>query len=309
MTRGRGTLTALHLFQVWAAMTATVPTLGFALVLTGWGGGTGAALLVLALGAPLLVGLLALVGTSARTLVPLCGSVGGRLGWAALVFTLGTLGVLAGVAAYSGDVGLGSAGARVALTGVPYAVAAALLVPGRWWVRLGAVAVLAAGVGYGGFVGPAQAERHRQTAETARYREHAELLYLGAPPPGMRVADARVGAAYFTVAYRAVREGYDLSYAGLTVRPARSPAPRCPEPARKAVTCTVDAHGEMRTVERITGGVRAVTLTRRHGDTEVEISSQSVDEAGLRHVLDTLHPLSDTELEKLMREKAITQGY
>lgn len=75
------------------------------------------------------------------------------------------------------------------------------------------------------------------------------------------------------------------------------------------MTCTVDAHGEMRTVERITGGVRAVTLARRHGGTEVEISSQSLDEAGLRHVLDTLHPLSDTELEKLMREKAITQGY
>ncbi|MGW2961519.1 hypothetical protein ACWDGI_24080 [Streptomyces sp. NPDC001220] len=307
-TSGRGTSAVPHLFLVWAAMTATVPTLGFGLLLAGWGSGVGAAALVLAVSVPLLTGLLTVVGVPARTLVPLCGSVRGRLGWATLVFTLGTLGVLAGLAAYSGHVGLGSAGARVALTGVPYAVAAAFFVPSRW-VRLGAVAALAAGVAYGGFVGPARADRHRQAAEIARYREHAELLYLGAPPPGMRVARAEVGPAYFTVAYRSVREGYDLSYVGLVVRPALTRTPQCPAPAQKAVTCTVDAHGEMRTVERIPGGVLAVTLTRRHHDTEIEVSSQSLDEPGLRRVLNTLHPLSDTELEKLMREKVITQGY
>ncbi|MFQ3558083.1 hypothetical protein QZN11_15005 [Streptomyces gramineus] len=308
MTDGRGAPVALHLFLVWATATATVPVLGFGLFLTGWTAGTGAALFVLVWAVPLLVGVLTLVGGSARTLVPLCGSVRGRLGWAALVFVLGTLGVLAGLSVYAEGVGLGSATARIALTGVPYAVAAAFFVPGRW-VRLGAVAVLAAAVGYGGLLGPAQADQERRTARTARYREHPELLYLGAPPPGMRVADARVGAAFFTVSYRAVREGYDPAYAGLTVRAADTPALRCPEPARKTVTCTVDAHGERRTVERIPGGVRAVTLTRRRGGTEVEVSSQSLDESGLRHVLDTLHPLSDTELAELMRDKAIIEAY
>ncbi|WP_327128828.1 hypothetical protein [Streptomyces sp. NBC_01727] len=88
-------------------------------------------LTVLALGVPLMARLLAISGIPARTVVPLCGSVGRRLGWAAVVFALGTLGVLAGLAAYGGDVDLGSAGTRVALTGVPYAVAVAFFVPSR----------------------------------------------------------------------------------------------------------------------------------------------------------------------------------
>lgn len=144
MTSGRGTLTALHLLLVWVTMTAAMPVLGFELVVTAWGGGAGAAVPVLALGVPLMVGLLAIAGIPAKTVVPLCGSVRRRIGWAAVVFALGTLGVLAGLAVYGGEVDL-SAGTRVVLTGVPYAVAAAFFVPSRW-VRLGAVAVLAAGV-------------------------------------------------------------------------------------------------------------------------------------------------------------------
>ncbi|WUR86043.1 hypothetical protein OG967_48585 [Streptomyces phaeochromogenes] len=123
------------------------------------------------------------------TVVPLCGSVQQRLGWAVLVFVLGTFGVLAGLAAYGWDVDLGSASTRIALTGVPYAVAAAFCVPSRW-VRLGAVAALVAGAAYGGFVGPAQSRQRLHEAEVARYREHPELLYLGAAPPGMRVSHA-----------------------------------------------------------------------------------------------------------------------
>lgn len=41
------------------------------------------------------------------------------------------------------------------------------------------------------------------------------------------------------------------------------------------------------------------------GKAEVSVASQSVDESGLRRLLDTLHPLSDTELGELMREKKI----
>ncbi|WP_432170292.1 hypothetical protein [Streptomyces sp. 1222.5] len=308
MTSGRGALTALHLFLVWATTAAAMPALGFALVVAGWGGGAGAAVPVLVLGGPIMVVLLAMAGLPARTVVPLCGSAGRRVGWAVAVFALGTLGVLAGLAAYSGDVDLGSAGTRIALTGVPYAVAAAFFVPNPW-VRLGAVAALAAGLVYGGFVGPAQARHRHHTAEIARYREHHGLLYLGAAPPGMRVSRAVVGPASFIVDYRPVREGYESGYVGLVVRSPLTRAPRCPEPADKGATCTVDAHGVMRVIRRLPGGAVAVTLTRRHHGAEVEVSSQSLDEPGLRHLLRTLHPLSDTELESLMREKAISQGY
>ncbi|MFV5997973.1 hypothetical protein ACNPQM_37765 [Streptomyces sp. NPDC056231] len=304
MASGRGALTALHLFLVWATMAAVVPALGFGLVVTAWGGGAGATVPIFALGVPLMVGVLATAGVPVRTVVPLCGSVPQRLGWAVLVFVLGTLGILAGLAAYGENVVLGSASTRILLTGVPYAVAAAFFVPSRW-VRLGTLAVLAAGVAYGGFIGPAQAHQRQDEAEVARYREHPELLYLGAAPPGMQVSHAEVGRASFGVDYRSVREGYELGYVGLTVRPPLTPAPRCAELAEKGVACTVDAHGEMLMVRDFPGGGRAVTLIRRHRNAEVEVTSQTLDEAGLRHLLNTLHPLSDTELEKLMREKKI----
>ncbi|MEF3111923.1 hypothetical protein [Streptomyces chrestomyceticus] len=305
MNSDRRPLTALHLFLVWALTAAVVPTLGFGLVLSNWGGGAGATVPVFALGVPLTVCLLAAAGLPARTVVPLCGSASQRLGWAVLVFVLGTLGVLGGLAAYFGDVDLGSASIRIALTGVPYAVAAAFFVPSRW-VRLGALAVLASAVAYGGFVGPARAQQRQHEAEVARYREKPELLYLGAAPPGMQVSRTEVGPASFSVEYLPVRAGYEAGgYVGLTVRPPLTPALRCPEPADRSLTCTVDAHGEMRMVHDFPGGAREVTLVRRLGTAEAQVTSQTLGEAGLRHLLDTLHPLSDAELEKLMREKKI----
>ncbi|MFJ8692313.1 hypothetical protein [Streptomyces roseolilacinus] len=307
MTRDGRALTALHLFLVWATMTAAVPTFGFGLLMAAWGGGAGATAPVFALGVPSAVGLLAAAGTPARTVVPLCGSVPRRLGWAVLVLVLGTLGVLAGLAAYGRGVDLGSAGARIALTGVPYAVAAAFFVPSRW-VRLGAAAAVAAAVAYGGFAGPAQAEQRRHEAEVARYRENPELLYLGTAPPGMAVSRAEVGPASFGVEYRALRQDV-FAYAALTVRRPVTPALRCPGFAEKGVTCTVDARGEMRTVRGLPGGGRAVTLTRRHREAEVEVTSQTLGEPGLRRLLATLHPLSDAELEELVREKRIDHGF
>ncbi|MPY63840.1 hypothetical protein [Streptomyces spongiae] len=305
MTSDRGARTVLYLLLVWATMAAAVPTLGFGLLMMGWSGGEGAAVTFFALGVPLTVGLLAMAGMSARTVVPLCGSVSGRLGWAVLVFVLGTLGVLAGLAAYGDGVHLGSAGTRFALTGAPYAVAAAFFVPSRW-VRLGAVAVLAAGVVYGGFVGPDRAQQRRHAEEVARYRENPELLYLGDAPPGMRVSRAVVEPAAFGVEYRPVRQD-ESGYVGLTVRSPLTPKARCSALVAKDVTCTVDAHGEMRVMRGLPGGTRVITLIRHDRDTEVEVSSQSLDERGLRRLLDTLHPLSDTELERLMREDMIEQ--
>jgi hypothetical protein len=307
MTCGRGALTAFHLLLVWATMTAAVPILGFGLVMSGWGGGTGAAAWFFVLGVPLTVVLLATAGLPAGSVVPLCASTSRRYGWATLVFVLGTLGVLAGLAAYGSEVDLGSAGTRVALTGVPYAVAAAFFVPSRW-VRLGAMAVLGAGVVYGGFVGPEQAQQRRYTAEIARYRERPELLYLGDTPPGMQVSGAVVGPGQFHVAYGPAQPG-EIGYVGLTVRSPLSPKARCALYAQKGVTCTVDERGEMRIVSDLPGGRSDIRLIRRHHGAEIEVASQILDEPGLRHLLDTLHPLSDDELEKMMREKTITEGF
>ncbi|WP_424217339.1 hypothetical protein ACN20G_35250 (plasmid) [Streptomyces sp. BI20] len=152
----KGALTALHLLTVWGLMTAAGPALGFTVFAAGWGGGTGGMAIALALGVPVVVLLLTLVARSARNLIPTCASTGGRVRWAVAVFLLGTCGVVGGIAAYSKGVDLGSAGTRFALTGLPYTVAAALFVPG-WWARAGALAVLTAGLLYGGAFGPVSA--------------------------------------------------------------------------------------------------------------------------------------------------------
>lgn len=154
MTTGRGPRIALHLFLVWVTMTPLVSMLGFAFLLAAWAGGTAATVLVLALGAPLAIGLLTLTGLPVADLCPMCGSASQRWGWAVLVFVLGTLGFLAGVAAYAQHVDLGSAGTRIALTGVPYVVVAALFVPSRP-VRLGALASLVGAVVYAATAVPA----------------------------------------------------------------------------------------------------------------------------------------------------------
>ncbi|MFV2118459.1 hypothetical protein ACE14D_08430, partial [Streptomyces sp. Act-28] len=157
---------------------------------------------------------------------------------------------------------------------------------------------------YGGLIGPAQAQQRRHAAEVARYRENPELLYLGVAPPGMRVSRADVGPARFDVEYRAARQD-EFAHAALTVRPPLTPTPRCPEFRDRSLTCAVDAHGEMRTVRDLPGGDRALTLVRRHHGVEAEVTSQTLDEPGLRRLLDTLHPLSDAELGELIREKTL----
>ncbi|MEU2435589.1 hypothetical protein ABZ595_05230 [Streptomyces rubradiris] len=301
MTSDEGAQTALHLLLVWAFMSVAMPGAGLTLLATAWAGGYGALVPVLAVGVPLLVALLSIMGAPAKGVVPLCASVPKRLGWAALVLVLGTLGVLAGLAAYDDGVYLGSAGIRVALTGAPYAVAAAFFVPNRR-VRLGATVVLAAAVAYGGFIGPDQARQRRHTAEAARYREHQELLYTIDTPPGMRVARADIGSVAFAVEYHSVRRD---GYVGLSVRMPLDPRPSCPTPPEKDVTCAVSERGDMSLVRTFPGGGHHIALTRRHGAVEAEVSSQTLDEPALRRLLDTLHPLSDAELEGLMEEKVL----
>lgn len=88
---------------------------------------------------------------------------------------------------------------------------------------------------------------------------------MGAASPGMKVSRAEVGPAYFHVEYRPVRQG-EYTYVDLTVRSPLTPAPRCPELVENGATCTVDEHGEMRTVRD-----HVVTLTRRHRAAEAEL--------------------------------------
>ncbi|WP_416974397.1 hypothetical protein [Streptomyces sp. 4F14] len=294
-----------HPLLVWGAMATVMPVLGFGLLAVGWGKGGGAVGVALLVVVPLVIGLLSVLAP-ASDVVPWCATRSGRIGWAVTVFTLGTGGVLAGLAAYGQDVDLGSAATRVALTGLPYAVVAAFLVPGRW-VRAGAAAVLVAGVVYGGYVGPSQGREREQAAEVARYREHAEVLYLGVTPPGMRMVRAVVGGASFDVEYHwAVPDR--SGYVGVMVRSPLSPPMVCPERAETGVSCVAGAGGEVREVRSLPGGEQVVTLFRWHEGAGVQVTGQGVGEAALRGVLDGLHPVSEGELEGLMREGVISEG-
>ncbi|MER7177457.1 hypothetical protein [Streptomyces mesophilus] len=288
-------------------MAAAVPALGLGVALSAWGGGAGEALLALAVGVPLTVVLLAVMGTPVRSVVPLCASASGRIAWAVLVFLLGTAGAITGVAAYGSDVDLGGAGMRFALTGLPYAVAAAFFVPSRW-VRSGAVAAMAAGVVYGGFLGPSQAEQRRLTAEIASYRERSELLYLGATPAGMQVARAELGPGYFTVDYRPARP-HQLGHAGLTISRPPTPTPVCPEILGERETCAVDADGVLRAVGSLPGGSRNITLVRHERGVEFRVESQFLGERALRQLLDSPHALTDEELAGLIQEKPIERTF
>ncbi|MFE0646714.1 hypothetical protein ACFW2Y_34735 [Streptomyces sp. NPDC058877] len=144
---------------------------------------------------------------------------------------------------------------------MPYVLAAAFFVP-DWRVRMGTLVVLVCGVGYGVFVGPALAEQRQEEAEIARYRQNPELLYLGDSPRGMEISRVRVGPNLFSVDYTPIRAGHDLGYVGFWVNRSSTPALQCPDPVQKEVTCTVDTHGEMRTVISFPGG-RGVTLGSR----------------------------------------------
>ncbi|MEU3527699.1 hypothetical protein AB0E62_28160 [Streptomyces sp. NPDC038707] len=70
----------------------------------------------------------------------------------------------------------------------------------------------------------------------------------------------------------------------------------------------MNERGEMRMLRPLPDGGHHVTLTGRHGTAEAQITSRTLDEPALRHLLDTLHPVSDAELECLMEEKAIVRG-
>ena len=126
----------------------------------------------------------------------------------------------------------------------------------------------------------------------------------------MRVSQAVVGHGQFSVDYRPI-EPDQSGYVSLTVRSPNTPnTPKatCALLVQKDVTCTVDEHGEIRVASSLPHDGHHIRLIREHRGAEVEASSQSLAEPGLRHLLNTLHPLSDEELENMMREKTITQG-
>ncbi|QNP71905.1 hypothetical protein IAG44_22485 [Streptomyces roseirectus] len=297
MTSGRVPQVVRHLLLVWVAMAVVGPVVGVGVFMAGWGGGGGAALVVAGVGVPVVVGLLVVLAPEGDV-VPWCGSRGGRVGWAVTVFLVGTAGVAAGVGAYGGDVDLGGPAMRVALVGVPYAVVAAFFVPGRW-VRAAGVGVLAAGVAYGGFVGPAQARERERAAEVAAYREHPEVLYVIDTPPGMRMVRATIGV-YVSFEYHSL-DGSTPGYVGLTVRSPLSQPVNCAVFTDARDRCTREADGDV----RVARGDGTRSLFRRHLGAEAEISSRTLDDAALNKLLGTLHPVSDGELDAMMREGVI----
>lgn len=130
MKSSKATLVALHLFLIWVLMAFAAPILGLALLGIAWDGGA-AAFMVLLVMLAVVLGLLNLIGLLVDGVVPLSGSAPRRLSWSVLVLVLGSLGLYAG-ATLLGRVGPSGGFVSIARAGLPYALAAALLVPNRW---------------------------------------------------------------------------------------------------------------------------------------------------------------------------------
>jgi hypothetical protein len=171
-SRQPSALVAVHLLLVWLIGATTAPALGFATLGAAWGGGTGGGLATLLVGGAVTVTVLAATGLVVRGVVPLCATTRGLIGWAVTVFVGGTLGAIAGLAAWTTDeFDMGGADMRIALTGAPYALTAAFFIPGRA-VRLASAAALAGTVPFAAY-----------TLQQASERDALNALLAGDPLP------------------------------------------------------------------------------------------------------------------------------
>ncbi|MEU8823446.1 hypothetical protein [Streptomyces sp. NPDC048636] len=188
---------------VWLLGALLVP-LGHRLALAPWWGRSTAGALV-ASGAVALAVVTALAYgvVPVRRAVPICRTARGRWGWAVVVFCGGTAGLMAGAGARrAGALDVGGALSRAALCGVPYALVAAVFIPGVA-VRLVSGVALLGVVAYG----TAVTHRARQAEEVRTLMSGTSLarreLVLPDPPAGYRMDEGHGDLAddHFGVRY------------------------------------------------------------------------------------------------------------
>ncbi|MBX9395270.1 hypothetical protein K4749_17120 [Streptomyces sp. TRM72054] len=288
-----------HLAAVWLFGCVLTGVQSQAVLVALFVGGTallvGAVAVVAALAVPALAGL----GTAARTIAPLTRRRRGLWAWAVSVYVLGTIGAF-GAAVVNFQVNRLENGLLLyPAGGLCYALAAALFLPDTR-VRLGALgaaAVLAVGGSYATW----DATRPPTLDEwlTANDVDRA-LLRIGDPPPGhtLRVLGASedgFGADY----ERPHSDGLHLAVARQGHDTRRADARGCPVPSGEPIHCTDD--GEGRQLITYEGGYEHQELRLRRDGLTYTVTLQGTDNdlTAARHILSTLRPATDGELDGL----------
>ncbi|WP_019885125.1 hypothetical protein [Streptomyces purpureus] len=297
-----------HLALVWAVGYVTSVSGIFLLP----GGPAG-----VAMAAVVALPLLAAAALPVRTVVPWCRSPRGLLGWAALVFGAGAALLLAG-ARWAESVRLHAGveseflGELVVVSGLPFVLAAAALIPG--WAPRAVVAVLvAAGVAWAVDIrGQAAVNKAAyETKLTERYGppqvravlppgvERSELL-IPPTPPGFRIADGATFEGRHIVLHFERRDGADGSTGGLRyVSGGRTVGPCVADPA--PTSCTDEGDGFTRVVRRQDDGTAVTTLFLRRGEIYHELGGP-LPAAELRRMLLAIRPATDAEVLAALNE-------
>ncbi|WP_228972970.1 hypothetical protein [Streptomyces sp. DH12] len=289
---------AVHLTGVWFVGCVLTAVHFQAALLTLFAGGWGVFAVVPVVVVPPAVALLAVLGRTARLLVPLVRRRRGTWRWAAVVYGLGTAGAAGAVAA---DLSTGGRGGPLvfAAGGACYALAAASLLPGARAraATLGAAVLLVAAGAYA--VWDASRPPTLDAWLTA-HRVDRELLRVGDAPRGHALQVLGASGDGFGVAYeRPGSPGLHLAVARAGADTGRVDARGCPVPYGGTVRCSDDAGGRLLVTYEDGDARRELRLERDGLAYTVTLRGADGDLAGARHVLSTLRPATAAELAPL----------
>lgn len=261
------------------------------------------ALVTQLVGGAVTVTVLAATGLVVRTVVPLCGTTRGLIGWAVAVFAGGTLGSIAGLTAWTTDeFDLGSADVRIALTGIPYALTAAFFIPGRA-IRLASAAALAGTVAFAAYTLQQAGERDTLNALLAGDPlPHEERLLIDPPADYAIEPDSgTLGPAEFRLHFTA--GGRQGASPGFDYRVARRPDGDCPEDLPGRISCEDAGDGFTVVTQRHDDGeVWTYVHLRRDGLLLTARTAPGMDVPKLRAALAAARPATNEELLKILRE-------
>ncbi|MBV7697732.1 hypothetical protein [Streptomyces sp. TRM70350] len=288
-----------HLAVVWLFGCALTGVQLQAVLVALFAGGT-APLIVAVVGvAAPAVAALAWLGTAARTIVPLTRRRRGVWAWAVSVHALGTTGAF-GVAVVNFQVNRLENGLLLyPAGGTCYALAAALFLPDTG-VRLGALGAAAA-LAVGGSYAAWDATRPPTLDAwlTANDVDRA-LLRVGDPPPGYALRVLGASEDGFGADYeRPHSDGLHLAVARVGHDTRRADARGCPVPFGEPIRCTDDGGG--RQLVTYEGGYQHQELRLRRDRLTYTVTLQGTDNdlTAARHILSTLRPATDRELDGL----------
>ncbi|MEU1310509.1 hypothetical protein ABZ419_16655 [Streptomyces cinnamoneus] len=303
MKRPRRTRIALSLAAVWAAGAVLVPAAWSVGVFWAWAGGLPGLAVAFGAGGAAMVAWLFAAGTAVRDVVPACRTAGRRLAWTVAVLLGGSAGVALGYRArLSGDVDLGGDATLSLWCGLPYALVAALFVPGRA-ARAVAGTTVAGSVALVAWAGY-QGDRAKELASLLEDSPLSRKQLLVPEVPDGYTIDAGNGSVSsqgFRLGYRYAGPGTARETLQYEVAPG-SASPCADTTLPGPATCTDLDGGFVEATRRLGDGSTSHTLAlRREGLTLTVTVSGPADTPALRHMLKKAHPADDGELLRALR--------